>query len=70
MKDKSFGAIFQWQELMDLEKEVHVRLVGGNFSTVRGLFDGWIWEYTFIGIPEGIHIFYTDAYNVFNFDEL
>lgn len=68
MKDKTYGAIFQWNELLQLTRDYHV-VFRYEFSTLGGLFDGWVMQYEFMTREGNIHYFFTDAFNVFNFNQ-
>lgn len=73
MKDRTYGAILQVREAAKLATDLGLKFAFPCFSTEGGIFDGWVHIWEFVkqddrGVNRAWHYFYTDAYNVFNFD--
>ena len=73
MKDKSLGSILLYKEAIELSKDLDMTCYLPSFSTMGGLFDGWVHIWGFVrkderGVIKEWHYLYTDAYNMFNFD--
>lgn len=74
MKDKSYGAILQFAEALQLTTELGLKVYPPSFSIDGGIFDGWVHVWEFVrqnerGVNVEWHYFFTDAFNIFNFDQ-